>query len=579
VSKAILDLINCGSVEQVTEDSIVVCSPLGVVPKKNNKLRLILDLRYLNNHLCITKFKYEDLLIVSQVANKGDWFFTFDLKNGYHHIDVAQPHRKYLGFSFQVQGKVRYFVFASLPFGLSTAPFIFTKTLRPLVKWWRGQAMRALLYLDDGFVCASSEPEAKRLASIVETDLIKSGLMLNKEKSNLLPSQVGEFLGFTIDLKVGMFSVPTAKVNNLMVVLNNLKRNCNWVSAREVSRATGILISMGLALGPVARLFTRNLYRDQNSVPTLSYKLSLSEESLQEVQFWIENFAELAGQPMWHSAPSIDVISYSDASSTGWGGYVVQLGQKVARGDWDEKDRNQSSTYRELKAVRLVLQSYAPLLSSKECKHRSDNQSAISILCTGSNKKHLQDEATKIYAICRHHGIRLYPEWIPRDLNKRADYWSKVIEPDDWMLNPVYFRMLDAMWGPHTVDRFASVHSKQLHRFCSRWLCPGCEGVDAFTLNWSGENNWLVPPVYLISRVLRHMIHFKESGTLVVPYWPSAPWWPMFFKDCGVVQNFVVGCVDIPSNSQTFLPGSADSDLFGHGTPQCRILAMRISCK
>lgn len=133
-----------------------------------------------------------------------------------------------------------------------------------------------------------------------------------------------------------------------------------------------------------------------------------------------------------------------------------------------------------------------------------------------------------------------------------------------------------SVWGPHTVDRFASLNSKQLDRFCSKWLCPGCESVDAFTLSWSGENNWLVPPVYLISRVLKHMSYYREFGTLIVPYWPSAAWWPLLFKDDGTMQDFIVGCLDVPLHPSTFLPGSAEGDLFGHGTLSCRILAVRI---
>ena len=116
----ITDLLKAGSVYKVRQQDIAICSPLGVVPKKNGKLRLILDLRYLNKHLSVRKFKYEDLLVVSQIAAKGDWFITFDLRNGYHHIDIGREHWKYLGFSFPINGCVKYFVFTSLPFGLAT---------------------------------------------------------------------------------------------------------------------------------------------------------------------------------------------------------------------------------------------------------------------------------------------------------------------------------------------------------------------------------------------------------------------------------------------------------------------------
>ena len=63
--------------------------------------------------------------------------FSFDLKSGYHHIEIAEEHQTYLGFSWNLQGSQssRYFVFAVLPFGLSTAPCIFTKCVRPLEKY------------------------------------------------------------------------------------------------------------------------------------------------------------------------------------------------------------------------------------------------------------------------------------------------------------------------------------------------------------------------------------------------------------------------------------------------------------
>jgi len=76
--------------------------------------------------------------------------------------------------------------------------------------------------------------------------------------------------------------------------------------------------------------------------------------------------------------------------------------------------------------------------------------------------------------------------------------------------------------GPHTVDRFASLQTRQLERFCSRYCNPRCEAVDAFTISWLKENNWIFPPPYLIPRVLKHMSAGGEIGTLLIPRWPSA---------------------------------------------------------
>ena len=50
--------------------------------------------------------------------------------------------------------------------------------------------------------------------------------------------------------------------------------------------------------------------------------------------------------------------------------------------------------------------------------------------------------------------------------------------------------MLEATWGPHTVDKFATPYNAQVKRFNSHYPCPGSEAVDAFPVNWFGENNW-----------------------------------------------------------------------------------------
>ena len=260
----------------------------------------------------------------------------------------------------------------------------------------------------------------------------------------------------------------------------------------------------------------------------------------------------------------------------GWAGFIVQFGTHIARRNWLGSDALCSSSFRKIRAIRFVLQSFSGFLAGKEYKHRSDNQSVCSILPVGSSKPHLHKEAVAIYNLCHEAGIRFSAEWIPRHFNFKADYWSKVVDTDDWMLNPFLFRQLDILWGPHTVDRFASHNSFQLPRFCSRWWCPGTETVDAFTVSWGGENNWLVPPVFLIPRVINHMKLDREQGTLIIPFWQSAHWWPLVSRGPGVFHPFVLDWREIPLHESTFLPGSAAADLFGHGIPSCRVFALRI---
>ena len=51
------------------------------------------------------------------VFTKEDFLFKFDLKSGYHHLDIFEPHQKYLGFAWGVGGNMSYFVFTVMPFG------------------------------------------------------------------------------------------------------------------------------------------------------------------------------------------------------------------------------------------------------------------------------------------------------------------------------------------------------------------------------------------------------------------------------------------------------------------------------
>lgn len=71
-----------------------------------------------------------------------NWLFSFDIKSGYHHIEIFQDDQQFFGFSWMLKGVIKYFKFTVLPFGLATGPYIFTKVMRPLVKHWRIKAKK-----------------------------------------------------------------------------------------------------------------------------------------------------------------------------------------------------------------------------------------------------------------------------------------------------------------------------------------------------------------------------------------------------------------------------------------------------
>jgi hypothetical protein len=52
-------------------------------------------------------------------------------------------------------------------------------------------------------------------------------------------------------------------------------------------------------------------------------------------------------------------------------------------------------------------------------------------------------------------------------------------------------------------------------------------GIDAFTVDWHGINGLFVPPIFLITRILKYMKQCNALGTLIVQCWQSASFWDM----------------------------------------------------
>ena len=380
VDEAIQNLIQNRCI--LSKDQIpYICSPLSVVENSSGKLRLVLNLRYLNQFLYALRFKYEDLRVAALLFKKHEFLFKFDLKSGYHHVDINPEHQKYLGFQWVSDGVAGYYVFTVLPFGLSTACIIFTKLMRPLVKYWRGRGLKAIVYLDDDIIAVDQESKALSESSRVQRDLQCAGFVVNVEKSVWDPKPDTEWLGFIIDLAKGEFSVPDRKFVKLRSQLQETL-GLQLMPARKLASLIKI-ISMSLALGPVTRLMTRSLYATLNSRVAWCQKLLLTPEAVEELKFWFNEVTKFNGQRIWPK-PSVVRIVYSDASSTGFGGYIVEHGNLIANGQWSAEEAKSSSTWRELRAVKLVLQSFQFKLSNERIRWFADNQNVVRIIQNGS---------------------------------------------------------------------------------------------------------------------------------------------------------------------------------------------------
>lgn len=328
---------------------------------------------------------------------------------------------------------------------------------------------------------------------------------------------------------------------------------------------------MSLALGPVARLMTRCMYAVLESRMSWCDMLDVTDGVREELRFWTQSLVTFNGQPIRYKPSALRVV-YSDASNVGYGGYVVEHGPLIANGSWTAEEAKQSSTWRELVAVSRVLESVVLKLSGERVRWFTDNLNIVHILKVGSKKQHLQEEVLKVFNMCIGHQIKLEPEWVPREENTLADCISRIVDYDDWQLVPEIFYWLNMQWGPFSVDRFADNYNTQLPRFNSWYACPSAEAIDAFTVDWSEDNNWLCPPPSQIVRVLRHAQLCRARGSVIIPCWPSAPFWPLVCSGSGYA-SFVIASIVLGSCADVFMPGRSGACVLTN-TP---VLALRIA--
>ena len=185
-----------------------------------------------------------------------------------------------------------------------------------------------------------------------------------------------------------------------------------------------------------------------------------------------------------------------------------------------DQEKSQGSTWRELEAIQFSLISSKNKFENKTIFWYTDNYARSLITKKGSYKPKLHDLALEIHKISSTHNIDLNSCWIPREENKEADRLSKQVDYDDWFITKDLVKMLTNKWGKVTIDRFASHTNKKAQRFNSKYICPGSEGVNAFSVDWSNKNNLLVPPVFLNPKTIKHFMssQYSAKAILVCPY-------------------------------------------------------------
>ena len=191
-------------------------SPAFVSWDRPEKPRLVVDLRQVNEHLRGTKCKYEALFEFMSSFLPDDHLILWDIKDAYHHLYIHPNDRPYLNFT--VGGHT--YEAITMPFGLSVAPWAWTKITRPVLSALREAHFKLIGYVDDhGAAAPGRRPVSKRdgAAGFRKVALLydKLGLSLHPSKGERQGTQQLTLLGYTIDKAGNAVRLPDVRVAKL----------------------------------------------------------------------------------------------------------------------------------------------------------------------------------------------------------------------------------------------------------------------------------------------------------------------------------------------------------------------------
>ncbi|XP_064476275.1 uncharacterized protein LOC135390510 [Ornithodoros turicata] len=244
---------------------------------------------------------------------QGDFLARIDLKDAYMSIPIAESDRPWL--CFLSQGSC--YQWNVLPFGLCTAPRVFTKLMKPVVAYLRAQGIRLVIYLDDILLMDQSARCLLCSVQLVLNLLRSLGFVVNQEKSHLSPTQKLRFLGFEISTAPLAVALPLEKGMAISRELNILLRP--RISARQLAKVIGLLNATSLAVLE-APLYLRSLqFLLLQTLKRGSYEsmTTLSSEARRDLSWWSKVLLTCPSRS-WCEIPVVQVIQ-TDSSLQGWG--------------------------------------------------------------------------------------------------------------------------------------------------------------------------------------------------------------------------------------------------------------------
>lgn len=414
-------------VSDPVEIANLVVNPLGAIPKKDSEeVRLVVDMsRTVNPKLPHLDMKLPGVDEAMNMMKKGYFSCKLDLKAAYLHLPINVEDQRLLGFCWEGI----YYKYLFLPFGLSTAPAIWSRCMNTLVVYLRNKGIQVICYFDDFFICTPSMESCIEHRNWVLDEFKALGLLVNLEKCTL-PAQETVFLGMLLDSAKMQVCVPQQKLISIQQCLIQFK--ADFSGKNRVPRKTFLSLLGKLAFVSKAvkssRLFLRRMWDTIKLCRSKKKIVDLQTSFWDDFAWWCEFLPLWNGVEFWIEEDSDVINCWTDASNQGFGAF---WSEEYVQGAWFSSQRKLHINCKELKSIEVACQQWGSIWRNRKVLFLCDNSQAVGVLNSGSSSSEdMMKIRRRIAAFAAMFNFDIRAKWIPGVSNIVADRLSRDISVD-----------------------------------------------------------------------------------------------------------------------------------------------------
>ena len=523
LAEEIVKLLAKGAITEVPQkrSSLGFYSSLFLIPKKTG-MRPVINLRTLNTYIPPHHFKMEGLHTLRDLLKEGDWMTKVDLKDAYFMIPIHQQDRQFLRFSTES----RDYQFTCLPFGLSCAPWVFTKTLKPVLTLLRELGVRLVAYIDDILVLAETVERAKVHTEALIYLLENLGYIVHPEKNRKATISGNRVPGNGCRLK----SKGTALIGSENKETKTGGSHDDQKSADPAHCSGSVTLTGQVRFCVPSNTSRPSVLQSNSEGPSIG---TGRERSVLQHPMLPFPSSHRGNGVVEQSADSLEQEE-SGAEAAEPSDRVGCLPHRMGSILPGDADGRSMVPVREVTPHKLP--GAACGYTGGEDIPEIPGEQEGTITAGQSDSSCLYKQPGRDSFRPRHGAGKKLVDVVPTERDpidgttptREGECQSRHgVESDEGLLlNPLVFQQIMRHFPYLEVNLFATRLTHQLPRFYSWRPDPVAEATDAFLQDWSAVRGFANPPWNLIGRVLTKVECQGAELILLAPIWPSQPWYP-----------------------------------------------------